>query len=195
MTQSVYYLSYGVNGEIDRFQAPAEIAYGRRQRVVARSSRGLELGTVLGPADSGAVETVSTNVDGRILRPASRVDELQAQDQRKRAGQIFEDARDRAVREDLPIEILDVEVLLDGKQAVLHYVAWGPCDPRGLMDKLSDEYRLLVVLHDLAPKAAVSSCGSGGCGSGGCGSCGSGGCGSCTNEPHVDAHSPRVSLV
>src|SRR4029077_8517872 len=101
---------------------------------------------VLGSADSASPELLSAHLGGQILRPATSEDERLAARLRERAGLIFDDARLRAERQGLPIEILDVEVLLDAKQAVLHYVAWSPCDPRGLMDALSDQHRLLVSL-------------------------------------------------
>jgi cell fate regulator YaaT (PSP1 superfamily) len=195
MAPPLYFLSYGVKGDLDRFEAPPELLFRRRQRVVARSVRGLEIGTVLGNADSAAPDLLLARLGGQILRPATSEDERLAARLRERAGQIFEDARLQAERLGLPIEIFDLEVLLDAKQAVLHYVAWARCDPRGLMDALSDQHRLLVSLHDLAPKPIAGSCGSGGCGSGGCGSCGPGGCGSCGTEHPAEAKLPRVSLV
>jgi hypothetical protein len=89
----------------------------------------------------------------------------------------------------LPFEVVDAEVLLDGRQAVVHYLRWDECDPRPLLDQLSQRHRLLVTLHNLALPPAdredegrpeEARCGSGGCGAaGGCGSCGSGGCSSC----------------
>jgi cell fate regulator YaaT (PSP1 superfamily) len=164
--------------------------------VVARSPRGLELATILRPIDGEAAQLLEGQPGGQILRVATPDDESLAARLRERAALIFEDARSQAAKQHLTIDILDAEILLDAKQAILHFVAASRCDPRPLMDALSDRFRLLITLHDLAPKPAGGSCGSGGCGSdGGCGSCGSGGCGSCESHEHSETDAHRVSLV
>ena len=91
------------------------------------------------------------------------------------------------------VEILDAEILLAGRQGVLHHLRWEECDPRHLMDRLSQRYHVLVTLHDLALAATKTEeehaegtgCGLPGCHAGqegGCGSCSSGGCGTCSNH-------------
>jgi hypothetical protein len=81
----------------------------------------------------------------------------------------------------LPLALLDVEALLDGKHAVLHYVQWGECDVREWVSRMSRQFEVQVILSDRTTHAAEEHHGCGSCGSaGGCGSCGSaGGCGSC----------------
>jgi cell fate regulator YaaT (PSP1 superfamily) len=192
MHATAYLLSFGANGELGRFDAPSGLVCRRRQRVVAQSRRGLELATVLRPADGDVPDLLPSAPGGAIVRLATADDEDLALRLKEQAGTIFEDARTQATEQSLPIDVLDVEVLLDARQAVLHYVAWGICDPRHLMEVLSDRHRLLITLNDLAPKPATGTCGSGGCGSGGCGSCGTDGCGHCAeHEPAAG----RVSLV
>src|SRR4029077_4246256 len=129
-----------------------------------------------------------------ILRPASPGDLDLAARMHKRSQLAFADASRLAREQGLPLEILDVEVLLDGRQAVVHYLRWADCDPRPLMEPLSEQYRMLVTLHDLALPAPEpeehAPCGSGGCGSGGggCGSCSSGNCSSCAVPKRQEAH-------
>ena len=94
---------------------------------------------------------------------------------------------------------LDAEVLLDGRQGVLHHLRWADCDPRPLMDSLSERYRLLITLHDLALPVMEESeespehagCGASDCGGGGCGSCATGNCASCgSHRPEVNRLAP-----
>ena len=105
-----------------------------------------------------------------------------------RSQRLFTDARRDATELNLPLEILDAEILLDGRRAILHYVSWADGDFRLLLDRLSGDYQLLPILNNLALPVAdepddveMGGCGAEGCGhgAGGCGSCGSGGCGSC----------------
>src|SRR5262249_29979713 len=81
--------------------------------------------------------------------------------------------------------VLDAEVLLDNRQVIVHYLGSKECDPRPLMDALSDRHSVLVTMHDLSlPEAREveeepAGCGSGGCGSS-CGSCQTGKCSTCS---------------
>lgn len=182
-----YLLSYGTMGELGRFQPVTPLACRRGDRVVIRSQRGLEIGVVL--CEAGPQKLIEHLPSGQLLRLADR-DDLEADSRvRQRGRQLFEDARREAVDLGLPLEVLDVELTLDGTAAVIHYLKVGDGDPRPFMDRLADKYHLRISLHDVAPVKAV---GPSGCGSGGCGACGSaGGCGSCS----AAAGPPLVSSV
>jgi hypothetical protein len=84
----------------------------------------------------------------------------------------------------LPLEVLDAEVLLDGKHADLHHLRWAECDVRPFVSTLSREFDLYLTMTDLGgaraeEEPAEHGCGKEGCGGGDCGSCGSGGCSTC----------------
>ena len=186
MTPSNYLLSYGKAGDFGLFQASFDSSFRRGERLVIRSQRGLELGTVLRPAAEGHVEFLAGRYVGNILRPAGPADDATAACMAERSQEIYQEGRRLTAECRLPMEILDAELLLDGKQAILHHLRWEECDPRPLMGPLSDRFKLLITLHDLAlpsvPEDEPAGCGSPGCGhstGGGCGSCSSGGCGTC----------------
>jgi hypothetical protein len=178
-----YLLSYGLQGELGRFRAAGPLACRRGDRVVVRSRRGLELAEVLRAAVPGHAVFLPNTTVGQLLRRAGPADEEAAARMRQRAQQVF--ARGAALlgELDLPLEVLDVEVLLDGRQAVLQHLRWADCDVRPFVSTLAREFDLLITLTDLTrPEALLADeepAGCGSCGSGGCGSCGSGGCGSC----------------
>lgn len=117
---------------------------------------------------------------GELLRAATPEDEQIAEGVRQRSRQLFEDGRRLAAELNLPIEIIDVEVLLDGHQVTLYFVRWGDGDERPLVSALSKKYESMVALRDLALPAGASGCGQPDCGSkdgGGCSTCGTdGGC-------------------
>jgi hypothetical protein len=199
-----YLLSYGNVGDFGRFRCAPALACERGETMVVRSPRGQELGVVMRPANSEHSRLLAHQFVGQILRSATEGDLLLAQRMKQRGLSLFEDGRRLACEFALPMEILDVEVLLDGRQAVLHYLRWTECDPRPLMDALSERYRLPITLHDLAlpnlqetrEEPESPGCGGGGCGAGGCGSCSSGHCGSCGKAaaPVVEAPT-RVPLL
>src|SRR5229473_886214 len=193
MNHREYLLSYGNAGDFARFQYPEPLSCPRGARLVVRSHRGQEIGIVMRPATEAHSHLLADRFVGQILRPATEGDLELAERMRQRSQELYSEARRFVAELLLPMEVLDVEIMLDGRQAILHYLRWTECDPRPLMDPLSEQYRLLVTLHDLALPAAEpdheehiacdsGACGSGGCGSGGCGSCSSGKCSTCTSQ-------------
>jgi hypothetical protein len=182
-----YLVQYGASAFLGRFRAAAGGAFARGQRVVVRSERGLERGEVLGPAGTTTPQAVGPT--GELLRAATGEDDVTDARLRELGQRLFGAAERLAGESGLPLAVLDVEVLLDGQQAVLHALHWGECDTTPVFERLSAEFGLTVKLHDLTRPAAAApepagcgaeGCGGGGCGSGGCGT--SGGCssGSCS---------------
>lgn len=193
MPLASYLLNYGNFGDFAPFVSDEPLPCRRGDRLVVRSPRGQEIGVVMRMAPESADPYLKDHFIGQILRRATPGDEELALRMRKKSQRLFDESRQVQSRLGLPLEILDAEILLDGRQAVLHYLRCAECDPRPLMEHIAEEYRLLVTLHDLAlPKvkeeevgAQHGSCGEGNCGSGGgCGSCGTGGCSTCTSHKH-----------
>jgi cell fate regulator YaaT (PSP1 superfamily) len=200
-----YLLNYGKTAEFGRFTAELPAALSRGDCVVIQSPRGLELGTVLrvAPGTESAVGQIPTL--GSILRPTTLEDRCKADDLHHRCQALFAEGRRLAESLELPLEIVDTEILLDGRNAYLHYLARSRFDARPLIEGLSDRLALLVRLHNLVEENheedGCSSC-SNHAGGGGCGNCSSGGCSSCSRghiretvvtEP-VEAAS-RISLA
>lgn len=171
-----YLISCGNAGEFARFRAAAGLACRRGDRVVVRSQRGVELGTVRCAATAMHANLLDSSFVGELMRLASAEDETIFAGTRLRGQQLLDDGRRLAAELNLPLEILDVEVPLDGHQVTLFFLRWGPCDERPLVSALSRKYETLVALRDLGLPAGASACGKPDCGQGGCTSCGSGGC-------------------
>jgi hypothetical protein len=112
-----------------------------------------------------------------VLRLASAEDDAIRAGTAGRAEQIFEESRRLSAEMGVGIDILDVDVSLDGQRVELYFVRWGEGDERPLVAALSRRYESMVALRDLALPAGTSGCGKPGCGSGsgGCASCGTGG--------------------
>jgi hypothetical protein len=123
------------------------------------------------------------------------------------SDRLIEDAREAAQELGLPMQVLDAEILLDGRNAVLYFVSGGEYDPCSFLKGLARQHRIEITLQDLAvpaefrDEASLTTCGSGNCGSGGsCGSCGSGGCSSCghhatANSAHGTAETSELRRV
>jgi hypothetical protein len=179
MDLAEYLVGYGLLGDFGRFRPVRPLACGRGSRVVVRSPRGVEIGRVLREATPGLARHLPNTTLGPLLRVCGDEDERQALVLQDRGSCLLDRAAALAAELGLPLDFLDVEVLLDGEHAVLHQVRAAACDVRPLVSTLSREFELQVSLADLAaaPVEEEHACGS--CGAGGCGSCGAGGCGSC----------------
>jgi hypothetical protein len=203
MESNEYLLSYGNAGDFGRFYCVRPMTCRRGDLAVVRSHRGLELGTVLCAATPGhAVHLPNTTV-GQLLRLASAEDEDTAGRMRERGQRVFESASSLAAELDLPLEVLDVEVLLDGQQAIIHHLGGDGCDMRPFVSGLSREHQIQIGLHDLSSQDTVDETPDHGCGrpdcgqtgaGGGCSTCGSGGCSTCGSgkPPDMQAYFSKL---
>jgi hypothetical protein len=182
-----YVVSYGKTGVLGRFLAVAPATYRRGQRVVVECDRGLSIGTVLCPATE-RLARVLAGQQGQLLRLVLLEDENAWQRCRSLAEQIFADSRQLAMVWQVPLEVLDVEMSLDGRRAILQYLAGTQCDATDLLDRLEARHGVQVWMENLANPASPDEEESAGCGqpdcgrsSGGCSTCASdgGGCSSC----------------
>jgi cell fate regulator YaaT (PSP1 superfamily) len=183
-----YLLSYGLVGDFGRFRAAHATPCNRSALAVVRTHRGLELGRVLREATPRHANFLPNTTVGALLRLASPDDERIAEEMRERGRRLLDRGRRLADELQLPLELIDVEVLLDGEHGVLHLLRFADFDVRPFVSALSTEFKLHILLTDLGrPGAAISEqeeehagCGREGCGQeGGGGGCSTGGCASC----------------
>jgi hypothetical protein len=199
MNANEYLVGYGLTGEFGRFRPAGPLACERGDRVVVRTHRGVEAGHVLRAAEAGHARFLPNTTVGQLLRPFGEDDARAEADLGDRRCEIWCRASQLAEETNLPLQVLDVEILLDGEHVVLHHLRGADCDVRPFVSTLAREFDLHVLLADLtrsgepAPRETEEEHAGHGCGScgsgGGCGSCGSGGCGSCATvvPPAADA--------
>jgi cell fate regulator YaaT (PSP1 superfamily) len=188
-----YLVSHGKTGALGRFVPVAPVSYKRGDRVLVQSDRGLSMGTVLCPATDRQTRLLGAAAAGKLLRGVLPED-VQIQEQcRQVAEQIFAGARRLVAAMGLPLEILDIEMSLDGRRAILQYLAAAGCDPTALVDQLTREHDVQVWLENLAEPPSEEAEEHGGCGKpdcgrksggegAGCSTCTSGGCSSCSSS-------------
>jgi hypothetical protein len=203
-----YLVSYGQLGDFGRFRAERPICCERGSAVVVRSHRGLEVGHVLCPATPRHARFLPNTTVGHLLRPLTADDDAALNRLRQRGFEVLERASRLSRELALPLELMDVEMLLDGEHAVLHQLRWADADVRPFVSTLSRDFSLHILLQDLTNPAGVAGmaeeeehehegCGRESCGSGegGCGSCGTGGgCGTCSSSPKEDLRTHFAGL-
>lgn len=182
-----YVVSHGKGGALGVFGTPQAFALRRGARVVLRTARGLELGTVLDVATLRQARLLGAASAGQLLRPLTAEDEAQQSEREALARQIFETSRAWASRDGRAIEILDAEVLFDGRQAILQFLG-SDIDLDPFAQSLEQHFQCEIRLENLAAVPSPddheeeAGCGKPDCGrgEGGCSSCSTGGgCSSC----------------
>jgi hypothetical protein len=206
----LYVTRYGLMRRVGRFVS-AIPGLERGQAVVIQSHRGTELGEVLLDASSSREATSLPPQAGiaRILRVADTGDLERARQADSERSARFATCQ-KVFQDGLwPLELIDVEPLLDARRTVLHYLGPHHLEVEGLIAAFRTAYDLDVMLEPLGEDIAESQeptdddghahgcghCGSGaeGCGSGaGCGSISGashGGCDACGIKKWVAARS------
>lgn len=193
----VYLVRYGLMGGVGRFEAEGD-GLERGQEVVIRTARGTELGMVLVP-EAGDRSSAGPE-PWPILRAAGADDLERARAlERDRPGRLA--ACEAVLRVgDWPLDLIDVEPLLDEGRAVLHYLGPRHLEADALRHALREAAGLDVTLEPVGrvepegEPAATGGCGScssaSGCGAGGCGS--GGGCSGCAVKDLVRRRQPAA---
>jgi cell fate regulator YaaT (PSP1 superfamily) len=184
--------SYGKSGGLGCFTARTDAAYQRGDRVLLQTPRGLEAGVVLGGATLRQARLLGSQSSGAIVRPLDGDDEAELRQLRQRSDDVFALGRQIAAERRLAVEILDAELLADGKQAILHIAARAEDALGDFAADLARRVGVNVVFENLSASVAADEepahggCGKPDCGKaegGGCSSCGAGGCSSCGKDP------------
>ena len=176
------FIQLGPLGRIGRFSTPPAMKVRRGASVICRTDRGLEVGEVLGPADT-EVGVPGDSLDGSLLRPMSDQDELLWQRIQRHRDRAFR-ACDALLKEKkAAATLVDVESLFDGSTLYFYFLGEIDESVEAMTGQLAETYESKVQFRRFAERLAEG-CGPGcgtedksGCSTGGCAGCGSaGGC-------------------
>ena len=169
----------GLHGQVGRFWNSESLVFQRRNRVVCRTARGLEVGEIVNSTASGNVSPAEA--DGRLLRRMRPEDELLQGHLSSLSNEVHEECEQWLRSQNVDCVLLDVEPLLDGKTLYFHFLT--PQSDRIVeqhLDYLTSCYEQRVAQSEFA-KLLTEGCGPG-CGTeeavNGCGS--KGGCQTCS---------------
>lgn len=166
-----YMIRYGAPGWVGLFGTVDRVACTHRDRVVVKTNRGLELGEVL--ADPTDARSASTDAQptGEVVRVADS-GEIEAHGQRVNGlvDRLIGQAQGLLDQRDLPITVVDGEVLFDRESAVLYFLGDSHPDAGPLVTDVAREHGLerIELQPMIDPPAEAGGCGKPGCGGGGC---------------------------
>ncbi len=157
---------HGTIAEVSRLRVADGLAIARGELVVAKTHRGIQLGTVLEVKD-GAPEEDSH--ESGILRKATADDEQAQVELMQATHQEFMTWQDRIAQWKLDLQLVDLEWTLDRSKLILYVLnERGPECTRLALNAAASGLGIVEVqpLNSEGPLAAEG-------GGGGCGSCGS----------------------
>ena len=180
-----FVVSHGKSGVLGVFTFSEPAVFSRGTRVIVKSERGLEVGAVLGPASITKARLFGATSTGILVRPLDDADGTRLAELAPIEQQIFDTARAWSKRDGLTLEILDVDLLFDGLQAIIQFVGKDE-GTDALAPALEQHFHLTIRLENLAHPEPhddhAHKCDKPDCGkeSGGCTSCSTGGgCSTC----------------
>jgi cell fate regulator YaaT (PSP1 superfamily) len=144
-----YVVRHGVMRNLGVFSPRGRDVFARGDQVIARTFRGLESGEVLCDATDEAIAQLVDPKQGQILR---RVTDDDVRDLRK----IFEQERreytacqQEIERQNLDMQLVDLEHLYGGERVVVYYLAEGRIDFRELVKSLAKEFQTRIEMRQI----------------------------------------------
>jgi cell fate regulator YaaT (PSP1 superfamily) len=162
-------------GQVGRFAAVDAVRYPRHSRVIVRTRRGLEIGSVLTEPDDG--DDGRTFPDGEILRGMTVEDDLLEARLEQHRHEAYEACVSLLAEQRLPAALVDVEHLFDGQGLFFYFLGDVPPAVEACTEQLAETYETKVQFRKFTD-TLIEGCGPG------CGTeeaKGQGGCDSCTS--------------
>lgn len=176
---TTYFVRLGVFGQVGRLNAAVATSFRRGRRVVCRTTRGVEVGEVLGGAAPHAIAPdPQRHADGTVLRYLTTEDELVLARIQRNRDRAFDECVRLLRQRRLDATLVDVEHLFDGQS--LYFYFWGEVTPEidRLTRDLAEAYEAKVQFRqftDAVERGCGPACGTEsatGCGStSGCSTC------------------------
>ena len=165
----------GAMGQVGRFAAVDAVRYPRRSRVIVRTRRGLEIGSVLTEPDDG--DDGRAFADGDILRGMTVEDDLLEARLEKHRHEAYNACASLLAEHRVPTVLVDVEHLFDGQGLFFYFLGDVPAEVEAFTGRLAEAYETKVQFRKFTD-TLIEGCGPG------CGTeeaKGQGGCESCTS--------------
>ena len=116
-----YAVRVGVHGQVGRFGSSGE-RFSRSAKVICRTARGLEIGTVLNRLERPIGTTTGGSNDGQILRRMTAEDQLLWNNLQHLAAESHAACQAWLSTSNSPDRLLEVEPLFDGRTLYFHFL-------------------------------------------------------------------------
>jgi cell fate regulator YaaT (PSP1 superfamily) len=166
-------------GQVGRFAAVDAVRYPRHNRVIVRTRRGLEIGSILTEPDDSddGLDDGRAFADGDILRGMTVEDNLLEARLEQHRHEAYEACATLLAEHKLSAVLVDVEHLFDGQGLFFYFLGDVPTSIEDYTGRLAEAYETKVQFRKFT-ETLIEGCGPG------CGTeeaKGQGGCESCTS--------------
>jgi cell fate regulator YaaT (PSP1 superfamily) len=131
------------------FSTRGQDRYLRGARVIARTSRGLEVAEVLAEASEEQVARLADSPGGQILREMTAEDENELSHIHEREQVAFEKCQQHVSRLGLPMQLVEIEQLFGGERLVVYFLSEVRVDFRELVKVLASEFQTRIELRQI----------------------------------------------
>ena len=178
-SQGLYLVRVGYQQNVIPVQAGL-VSLSRDDQIICRTTRGIEMGTVLTPTQP---EYVEAGAAGKFIRKARPEDELLWRQLTTLSVEASRTCQSFLDKQNTPDVLLEVEPLIDGRTLYFHFLGTPSLETEEYVQELSEIYQKSVASSRFAA-LLEHGCGPGcgtkeksGCGTGGCAVCAvAGGC-------------------
>ncbi len=144
-----YVVRHGVMRHLGVFSARGSDTFARGIAVIARTSRGLELGEVLCEATEHVVASMEEPKYGQILRQQNEDDAGELRRLLEQQQQEHATCQQRIAELDLNMQLVDVEHLYGGERVIVYYLAEDRVDFRQLVKNLAREFQTRIEMRQI----------------------------------------------
>lgn len=123
--------------------------YSRGDAVIAQTPRGLEVGQVLCPSSPTAVAAIPEPTTGQIVRRMTETDQQRVAAIQAEKPRQFDRAASHIAALQLPMQLVDVEMLFGGERIVFYFLAENRVDFRELVKVLAREFQTRIELRQI----------------------------------------------
>lgn len=124
-------------------------AYARGSQVIARTSRGLEVGEVLCEATERVLAQMDSPPGGSIVRIMSVTDANELAHIDSKASQDSDQCIEIIRELGLPMDLVDIERIFGGERMVVYYLSEERIDFRDLVKRLAGEFQTRVEMRQI----------------------------------------------
>ena len=144
-----YVVRHGVMRNLGVFSPRGRDVFARGDQVIARTYRGLESGEVLCDATDEAIAQLVDPKQGQILRRVSDDDVRDLRKMFEQERREYTACQQEIERQNLDMQLVDVEHLYGGERVVVYYLAEGRIDFRELVKSLAKEFQTRIEMRQI----------------------------------------------
>lgn len=142
-----YIVRCGVMRSLHVMQSKIDCVRG--DEVVARTGRGIENGTVLREATDEVTAQMEKFETGSIQRLISEQDRLELDRIRASSSKHLDICRRLIKQSQLPMELIDIEMILGGERMTIYYLSEDRIDFRELVKQLASEFQTRIEMRQV----------------------------------------------